>query len=71
MTDINKFAILVTDKKTGQKTLFSSLKVFVENNPGYSVNTIYNYTSRKKAPFEDDSIILEKIPYFNPKTKGQ
>ena len=65
--EINKHGILVTDKKTLKKCLFSSLKDFVQHNPEYSINTIYNYTSRKKVAFEDDKIILENIPYFKKK----
>lgn len=67
--EINKFALLVTTKQTQDKVLYSSLKVFCENNPQYSINTIYNYTSRKKTPFEDDLIMIEKIPYFKPNPK--
>lgn len=65
--EINKNAILMTDKKTFKKSLFTSLKDFVHHNPEYSINTLYNYTSRKKVAFEDDKIILEKIPYFKKK----
>jgi len=60
---INKSAILVTFKETGRKALFSSLKVFVEKHPAYKIDTLYNYTSRKKKPYEDAVIELEKIPY--------
>ena len=67
--EINKNSILVIDKKTLKKCLFTSLKDFVQHNPKYSINTLYNYTSRKKIAFEDDRIILEKIPYFKNKNK--
>lgn len=60
---INKNALLMTDKKTGKKVLYTSVKSFVDAWPQYSMATIYNYTSRKKKQFEDDSIILEKIPF--------
>jgi hypothetical protein len=63
MKEINKFAILVIFKDGSEKKLFSSLKVFVEKYPQYSIDTIYNYTSRKKKPFEDDKIILEKVAF--------
>lgn len=66
---INKHAILVIDKKTQKKTLFTSLKHFIDKNPEYRINTLYNYTSRKKVAFEDQNIILEKIPYFKNKNK--
>jgi len=62
--EINRHAILVTDKATGNQVLFTSIRMFVQANPTYSEHTIYNYTSRKKKPFEDDKIILEKIPFF-------
>jgi hypothetical protein len=58
---------LVINKQTLKKSLFTSLKDFVQHNPEYSINTLYNYTSRKKTAFEDDKIILEKIPYFKAK----
>jgi hypothetical protein len=61
---INKHAILVIFKETGEKYLFSSIKKFVEVRPEYSEFTLYNYTSRKKTAYEDQYIRLEKIPYF-------
>lgn len=64
MSNINKHAILISFKKTGQKVLFSSVKQFCEHYPEYSRQTIYNYTGRKKQAFEDNNIIVEKIPYF-------
>lgn len=62
--NINKHGILVIFKKTNQKFLFSSIKKFVDIHPQWPKSTLYNYTSRKKIPYEDGNIILEKIPFF-------
>lgn len=65
MKEINKHAILVFYKSNGVKVLFSSIKLFVRKYPQYKIDTLYNWTSRKKKPFEDSFVIVEKVPYEN------
>lgn len=61
--DINKFAILMTDKTTGKKVLFSSVKKFCDVLLVPRA-TVYNWTSRKGAPYETKYYIIEKIPFY-------
>ncbi|KQS41002.1 hypothetical protein [Pedobacter sp. Leaf194] len=42
--------------------VFSSLKNFCDSYPDYSYHTISNYLSKKKEPFENDQIRIERKP---------
>lgn len=57
--------LIVTRKDSGKKEAYSSVRRFVQSNPAYKLNTMYNYTSRYHKPFEDDAIILEKINFIH------
>ncbi|RNL55271.1 hypothetical protein D7004_04985 [Pedobacter jejuensis] len=42
--------------------VFSSLRNFCDSYPDYSYHTISNYLSKKKEPFENDQIRIERKP---------
>ena len=50
--------IIVLRKKTADIETYSSLVSFCEQNKEYNSDMLYNITSRKKKPFEDDEIKL-------------
>lgn len=56
--------ILVNWKKlaTNNFEVFSSLKNFCDNHPAYNYNTLSNYLSKKRIPYENDEIKLERKP---------
>ncbi|WP_118953128.1 DUF6922 domain-containing protein [Taibaiella helva] len=59
--------VLVQWKHHGQEgiEIYSNLKHFCERHPGYSYNTISNYLSKKKVPFEDQDIVITRKPVLN------
>jgi hypothetical protein len=60
-----RHAILETNKKTGKKLLYSTLKKYIEIHPQYNWETVTYHISRKKTPFEDDRIILERLHFWD------
>lgn len=42
--------------------VFSSLRNFCDSYPDYSYHTLSNYLSKKKQPFENDQIKIERKP---------
>jgi len=59
-----KSITVVFRKETKKLEVYTSIKGFIEHNPGYEkdLNYIHNVTSRKKLDFEDDRIILSRCP---------
>jgi hypothetical protein len=45
--------------------VFSNLRHFVASYPQYSYNTINNYLSKGKKPFENSELRLERTPVHN------
>jgi hypothetical protein len=65
--DIRKRVIAVHWKRFGgtQLDIFSSLKGFCESYPSYNYHTLNNYLSKKKIPFENDEIKIERLPLIH------
>lgn len=66
--ELEKRVILVTwknDPKPGTPEVYSSLKNFCDSYPQYSYNTLNNYLSKNKKPFENTSIKVERLPIVN------
>lgn len=61
-----KHVIVVNWKETGLTETYSSLAVFTDRNPGFKQNTINNYISRKKAPYETPALKLIKCELLGP-----
>lgn len=45
--------------------VFSSLKGFCDSYPEYNYNTLNNYLSKKKVPFENDEVKIERLPLLH------
>lgn len=60
----NKNVIVVHWKRFActEIDVFSSLKVFCDSYPTYKYHTLNNYLSKKKLPFENDEIRVERQP---------
>lgn len=54
-----------------KKETYTSLKCFVEYHNEYSEHTINNSISRKKVPFEDKRVILEKLIKIGRESKNK
>lgn len=66
--------IVISWKPAGSKdfNIFSSLKILCHHYPKYNYNTLNNYLSKKKIPFENDEVKIErKIVYTKPTTVRQ
>lgn len=63
-TDQNRRVLVVQWKKLAEHRLeiFSNLKNFCENHPTYNYNTLNNYLSKKKIPFENEEVRIERKP---------
>lgn len=59
-----KNVLLCFWKAENRYQAFSSLKHFTDNVAGYSTHTLKNYLSRKKESFEDEQLILTKVPFY-------
>jgi hypothetical protein len=59
-----KNVIVATWLKTGEVEVFSSLKRFVERNPAFKESTITNYLSRKKVPYANEVLHLQRLPFI-------
>lgn len=61
---VNKTVIVVQWKRFGGTAVdvFSSLKGFCDSYSAYKYHTLNNYLSKKKIPFENDEIRIERQP---------
>ena len=41
--------------------IFSNLKILCDTYPGYSYNTLNNYLSKAKEPYENNAVRIERI----------
>ena len=62
LKELNKRVIVVHWKRFAGTDIdvFSSLKGFCDSYPAYNYNTLNNYLSKKKIPFENDEIKIER-----------
>lgn len=60
----NKRVIVVHWKRFAGTDIdvFSSLKGFCDSYPSYNYQILDNYLSKKKIPFENDEIKVERLP---------
>lgn len=61
-----KTVILVQWKHSQIKECFTSLKVFVRKFTRFNYHTIDSYIGRKKVAYEDEEVILERLPLHSP-----
>jgi len=68
---VNKRVIVVQWKRFGGNELdiFTSLKGFCESFPSYNYNTLNNYLSKRKIPFENDEVKIERLPLITKAKK--
>lgn len=64
LKELNKRVIVVHWKRFANTDVdvFSSLKGFCDSYPTYNYHTLNNYLSKKKIPFENDEIKIERQP---------
>lgn len=64
---INKRVVVVHWKRFAGTDIdvFSSLKGFCDSYPIYNYHTLNNYLSKKKVPFENDEIKVERQPLIH------
>lgn len=64
LKEINKRVVVVQWKRFAGTDIdvFSSLKGFCDSYPIYNYHTLSNYLSKKKIPFENDDIKIERQP---------
>lgn len=62
--EINKRVVLVQWKRFAgiDIDVFSSLKGFCDSYPDFNYHTLNNYLSKKKVPFENDEVKIERQP---------
>ena len=62
--ELNKRVIVVQWKRFAgiDIDVFSSLKGFCDSYPEFNYNTLNNYLSKKKVPYETDQIKIERLP---------
>ncbi|WP_222535415.1 DUF6922 domain-containing protein [Pedobacter polysacchareus] len=67
ISELNKRVVVVQWKRFAgiDIDIFSSLKGFCESYPDYNYHTLNNYLSKKKIPFENDEIKIERQPLLN------
>jgi len=67
ISEVNKRVVVVQWKRFAGTDIdvFSSLKGFCESYPDYNYHTLNNYLSKKKIPFENDEIKIERQPLLN------
>lgn len=56
--------ILVFWKKKGIYEGYTSVKGFCEYHPQYKAERIYNGAFRKKVNYEDEDIVLSRVPCY-------
>ena len=64
LKELNKRVVVVHWKRFASTDIdvFSSLKGFCDSYPAYNYHTLNNYLSKKKIPFENDEIKIERQP---------
>ena len=64
LKELNKRVVVVQWKRFAgtDVDVFSSLKGFCDSYPSYNYHTLSNYLSKKKIPFENDDIRVERQP---------
>ena len=64
LKELNKRVVVVQWKRFAgtDVDVFSSLKGFCDSYPSYNYHTLSNYLSKKKIPFENDDIRIERQP---------
>ena len=64
LKELNKRVVVVHWKRFASIDIdvFSSLKGFCDSYPTYNYHTLNNYLSKKKIPFENDEIKIERQP---------
>lgn len=69
--EANKRVIVVQWKRFGGNELdiFTSLKGFCESFPSYNYNTLNNYLSKRKIPFENAEVKIERLPLITKMKK--
>jgi hypothetical protein len=67
ISEVNKRVVVVQWKRFAGTDIdvFSSLKGFCDSYPDYNYHTLNNYLSKKKIPFENDEIKIERQPLLN------
>jgi len=62
--ELNKRVVVVQWKRFAgiDVDVFSSLKGFCDSYPSYNYHTLSNYLSKKKIPFENDEVKIERQP---------
>lgn len=63
---VNKRVVVVQWKRFAGTDInvFSSLKGFCDSYPAYNYHTLNNYLSKKKIPFENSDIKIERQPLY-------
>jgi hypothetical protein len=69
--EINKRVLLVHWKRFAgiDIDVFSSLKGFCDSYPDFNYHTLNNYLSKKKIPFENDDVKIERQPLIQKVTR--
>lgn len=64
LKELNKRVVVVQWKRFAgtDVDVFSSLKGFCDSYPSYNYHTLSNYLSKKKIPFENNDIRVERQP---------
>lgn len=61
--------ILAHYKTTGKIQPYKNLTAFCDHNKEYKYNTLANHITRKKQPFENMHIRVEKVPVIGKVSK--
>lgn len=64
INEVNKRVVIVHWKRFAGTDIdvFSSLKGFCDSYPSFNYHTLNNYLSKKKIPFENDEVRIERQP---------
>lgn len=49
--------------------VYSSLQSFIDRNPKFKYDTVRYHINRKKKPYKKNGIVVDRVPYFEPKKK--
>lgn len=63
--------IIVLRKMNPKPEVYTSIKGFCEHNKEYSVNKLYRCGFNKTSMFEDDNMVLHRIPIIGRIKKRQ
>jgi hypothetical protein len=66
-SELNKRVVVVYWKRFAgiDIDVFSSLKGFCDSYPEFNYNTLNNYLSKKKVPYETAQVKIERLPLIN------